>query len=89
MIVCEDGYKFSDNSERNAIDCGTTGKWSTTPDCIGTYQISILVRARILSHSCMHHWYVYVIKVAQIQIQLQILSTNVFKLLLILEALRM
>ena len=43
VIICEVGYKFSDNSPQTAIDCGTTGKWSTTPDCIGTFLISILV----------------------------------------------
>ncbi len=36
LLVCEVGYKFSDNSAQNAIVCGAAGKWSTTPDCLGT-----------------------------------------------------
>ena len=33
VIVCESGYKFIDDSTQNPSDCGTSGKWSLTPDC--------------------------------------------------------
>ncbi len=37
MLICKNGFKYSDNSPQNSIVCDATGKWSTTPNCQGTF----------------------------------------------------
>ena len=43
VIICESGYKFSDNSMQNPSVCGSTGKWSSTPDCTGILKSFVII----------------------------------------------